>query len=205
MPAPTANGDEQNGRRRLHPALEFGVLGLLSGGLTVGAMMVVEPPRTEWSIPGTDLALAFDAFSVIPGFVFGVIIGAALLWRGLANAIQVAAYVLAAGVSNFAATNLALNIFEAVDNHMVTGMIAGLFGAACLTAFSIAILPFSRRWPPCLLMLLAGCLLGGLLAVPLNRIDGEPIVMWLVLYAPWQAGFAAAFGTTLPPRLAAAP
>lgn len=205
MSVPSANSGERGGWRRLHPALEIGALGLLSGCLTVAAFMVVEPPRTEWPIPGTDLALAFDAFSVIPGIVFGVIIGVALLWRGLANAGQVAAYVLAAGVSNFAATNLALNIFEAVDNSLVIGMIAGLFGAACLTALSIAILPFCRRWPPCLLMVVAGCLLGGLLAVPLDRIDGEPIVMWMVLYAPWQAGFAAAFGTAVPPHLPAAP
>ena len=45
-------------------------------------------------------------------------------------------------------------------------------------------------------MLIAGCLLGALLEVVLA--DGETFRHWLILFAPWQAGYAAAFATALP-------
>ena len=45
-------------------------------------------------------------------------------------------------------------------------------------------------------MLIAGCLLGALLEVVLA--DGATFWHWLILFAPWQAGYAAAFATALP-------
>jgi len=96
-----------------------------------------------------------------------------------------------------------INSYRSIGLHLAIGMIAGLFGAACLTALTVAILPFSRRMWPCLLMLIAGSLLGGVLAVTLYLYHvrgGTPILAWLALYSPWQAGFAAAFGTAIPRR-----
>jgi hypothetical protein len=200
--------------------LEFGVLGALSGSLALGGLMIAM--KLEWleslwvwqtALPllGVELKLGLHPLSLLPGIVFGIIVGGALLWHRLASGIQTTAYVLASGVSNFAATNLAMSIivamkittYESFGLHLAIGMIAGLLGAACLTALTIAIFPFSRRLWPCLLMLVSGALLGGVLAVTLYLYHvrgGTPILAWVALFAPWQAGFAAAFGAAVPRR-----
>lgn len=59
--------------------------------------------------------------------------------------------------------------------------------------------PFLRRAVPGAMMIAAGTLLGSLLYVALE--DGSNFGLgFLVFYALWQAGYAAAFGLALPPR-----
>jgi hypothetical protein len=48
-------------------------------------------------------------------------------------------------------------------------------------------------------MALAGLLLGGLLGVALLE-EIDPFFSLLVLYGPWQAGYAAALGAAVPRR-----
>src|SRR5262249_42751399 len=148
--------------------------------------------------------LTFDDFSLVPGLVFGVVIGLALHRRRLTSLLQIGIYALAATASNFAAYNLATHLADFGGMLRLTWirLLAGLLGPACLTVLSLPMFPFIRHWRPCLLMLLAGLLLGGLLSIAL-RMGSFPFGL-LALYGPWQAGYAAALGTTLP-RIALRP
>ncbi len=187
--------DRQLGRQRYKPTARtyqisaFAALGFLSGTISWFLIYIADIGDFRgYEIPilvlGRAKALHLDEFSLIPGLVFGVVIGVWLVRQNLAELGQSVSYILGAFGSNFAATNLAVSIHGNVNGLGLIGMIAGLFGATCLTAMSVVFLPFSRQWVSCLLMLLAGSLLGGLLVT-------HPFV----LYALWQAGYAAALGT----------
>ena len=128
--------------------------------------------------------------------MFGIIFGSLLKYRGLAGTWTAVLYALASTASYFVAVNLALHVIDDLEAAWLTGMIAGLAGGACLTAAAAALLPFVRRVRPIALMLVAGCLLGALLHVALA--DGATFWHFLVFFAAWQAGYAAAFATALP-------
>ncbi len=165
----------------------FALLGALSGSVATTLIQVL--PETslklfEW--------LKLSPFSLLPGLVFGLIIGLALYRGGHAGPRAFAAYVAASTVSYLAAFNLAFGIYDHPGPMWLTGMIAGLFGGACLTGLAAWMFPFVRKFRPIALMLFAGCVLGALLF----RFGG----FWgmLLFYAAWQAGYAAAFATALP-------
>ena len=182
-------------------AVRFGIIGLGSG---ITAWLVIS---FVWEqvigvdghavVAGWDLS--FGHLTIVPGFVFGNAAGLALVLLGLAGLGRALAYIAAATVSNFIATNFAANMVEAIDSAALLGMAAGLIGAACLTLLSLLVLPFTWQVRPCLLMVAAGTLLGALLHVAI-----EDHSSWgrgfLVLYAVWQAGYGAALGTALPRR-----
>ncbi len=124
--------------------------------------------------------------------VFGLIIGSALYRGGHAGPGAFAAYVAASTVSYLAAFNLALGIYHYSGSIWLTGMIAGLFGGACLTGLAAWMFPFVRKFRPIALMLFASCVLGALLGISGGFWWG------LVFFAAWQAGYAASFATALP-------
>lgn len=177
---------------RVRAVATFAVLGAASGavatGLLHGIFAIFSDPRysiTDW--------LQISPATLLPGFVFGLVVGYALHRRGSDGLGRVTAYTVAATLSYFAAVTLALAIRQSIGNLIVTGMIAGLFGAAWLTALAAWMFPFQRRAVPCVLMLAAGCLLGALVDYYDNSWWGP-----FVLYVPWQAGYAAAMATALP-------
>ena len=172
--------------------LRFALLGASSGAIATGLLMVL-PQR--WKIEIADV-LWLSSLSVVAGLVFGVIFGAVLRYLGLATPRAAALYVLAATLSYFLAVNLALHLVDRLEAIWQVGLIAGLAGAACLTALAAWLLPFARRLGPCALMLTAGCLLGALLEFPVR--NGSDFWDWLLFYGAWQAGYAAAFATALP-------
>ena len=180
--------------------LRFALWGLLSGCVTWALIDLAHQPAVnfhpEYQLPLFAGGLSFSDFSLVPGLVFGLVVGSALHRRARATGPLALLYAAAATVANFAATNLALNIVQVGGDldALWIGMIAGLVGAACLTALSLPLLPFIRHWRPCLLMLAVGCLLGGLLHVAL----GAEAYGFLILYGAWQAGYAAALGTAVP-------
>jgi len=165
----------------------FAALGSLSGCIVWILLylhhLMVENPSREIDLPliGPGHKLRFDDFSMLPGFVFGVVIGLALHRRRLVSAVQVTAYVAAAIVANFVATNLAYGIVVDADSKLdVTwiGMIAGFAGAACLTLLSLPIFPFCRQWR-------------------VGLADEIGTLGFLILYGVWQAGYAAALATAV--------
>src|SRR5262249_26171263 len=190
-------------RRAHRHAVDLGMFGLASGRVVwaVLYLLALVDFHIEYVLPLQLFglySLTFDDLSLVPGLAFGVIIGVALYRRRLTSLLQIGIYALAATASNFAAYNLATHLAD--DGGMLRltwiGMIAGLLGAACLTVLSLPMFPFIRHWRPCLLMLLAGLLLGGLLSVALSM--GIFPFGLLALYGPWQAGYAAVLGAALP-------
>ncbi len=165
----------------------FALLGAVSGLLAATLMQVLPETRLqpfEW--------LALSPGSVVPGLVFGLIIGLALYRGGHAGPRAFAAYVAASTVSYLAAFNLVFEIFGYVGSLWPTGMIAGLLGSAWLTSLAAWMFPFVRKFRPIALMLAAGCILGALLGI------SGGFWWMLVFFAAWQAGYAAAFATALP-------
>ncbi len=172
--------------------LLFASLGAVSGTIAAGSPFV---SPLDWKIEIADL-LMLSPMSIDAGLAFGVIFGGLLKYRGLAGPRTAVLYALASTASYFVAVNLALHVIDGLEDVWLIGMIAGLAGSACLTAAAAALLPFVRRIRAIALMLVAGCLLGALLEVALA--DGATFWPWLVLFVPWQAGYAAAFATALP-------
>ncbi len=170
----------------------FALAGAVSGAITTGLLFTLP---TDWKIEIGDF-LVFSSLSLVAGLVFGIVLGALLRVRGLAETRAAAFYALASTAAYFVAVNLAFQLVDGLEDIWLTGMIAGLAGSACLTAAAAALLPFVRRVRAIALMLVAGCLLGVLLEVALaNR---ATFWDWLLFYATWQAGYAAAFATALP-------
>jgi hypothetical protein len=182
-------------------AMLFGFIGLASGILV---WLVI---RFVWeSLIGLDGHAAFAGWdfsfghlTLVPGLVFGNAVGVMLVRLGLASLGRALAYIAAATVSSFIATNFAANMVDAIDSAALLGMAAGLIGAACLTGLTLLLFPFARQIGPCLAMVAAGTALGALLHVAI-----EDSSSWgrgfLVLYGFWQAGYGAALGTALPQR-----
>ncbi len=171
----------------------FALLGAISGATTTGLLMALSD---QWKIESIDLFIV-SPLSIVAGLVFGVIFGTFLRYLGLASAGIAMLYAVTSTISYFVAVNLALHLSEFVASPMLLGAIAGFVGATCLTAAAALLLPFARRVGPCALMLTTGGFLGTLLDTP-ARGDGG-ILIWLILFGPWQAGYAAAFATALPP------
>ncbi len=170
----------------------FALLGAVSGSVatTLNSLLSETILRLfEWQ-PFESLGLSPGI--AVPGLVFGVIIGWALYRGGHAGPRAFAAYVAASTVSYLAAFNLALGVYDYTGSIWLTGMIAGLFGSACLTGLAAWMFPFVRQFRPFALMLVAGCALGALLGI------GGGFWWGLVFYTAWQAGYAAAFATALP-------
>lgn len=185
-------------------SVQLGSIGLASGILVWLAISFVWEPLIglDSSLELVGWGISFSHLTLVPGFVFGNAIGLALVRFGLAGLGRALAYIAAATVSNFIATNFAANMVDVIESPSILGMAAGLLGAACLTTLSLAILPFTRQLWPCLSMLAAGTALGTLLHVAI-----EDSSAWgrgfLILYAFWQAGYGAALGMALPRRSAA--
>lgn len=179
-------------RIKTRPVTGFAVIGAVSGTITTGLLMVL-PER--WQIEIGDF-LVFSSLSIVAGLVFGIVFGALLRVRGLAETRTALRYAVASTAAYFVAVNLAFQLVDAVEEVWQLGLIAGLVGAGCLTALAAWLLPFARRIGPCALMLTVGCLLGALLEFPV-RGDGG-FWDWLLFYATWQAGYGAAFATALP-------
>ena len=125
----------------------FTLLGAASGAVATGLLHGASAISSDLAYKITDW-LQISPLTLLPGFVFGLIVGFALQSRGVAGLGRVTAYTVAATLSYFAAVTLALAIGRSIDEMAVIGLIAGLLGAACLTALSAWLFPFQRRAKP---------------------------------------------------------
>ena len=182
-----------NARRRL--VAGFAVLGALSGSLASTIAVVSDNPELKlasW--------LVISPLSVGPGLIFGLVVWAALQRRGDVRPGTGALYALASTLSYYATFMLSVRVLiDVFDEVVVVGVVAGLFGSACLSGCAALLLPFTRRPGPLLAMVAAGGVLGALLALPLSDPGRDAgFWAWLIFFAGWQAGYAAAFATALP-------
>ena len=180
-------------RPSIHPVPLFAALGAGAGIVTVAILSL--KPNWNIAMPG---GVELWPLSVVPGLVFGFVIGLALLRRGRASPAAFVGYVLAATASNHAAVTLTTEVLvEVIEWGWLAGIVAGLVGSACLTACALALLPVARKLRPVVLTVLAGGVLGALLG---PAIATQGLFWWFVFYGVWQAGYAACFATALPRR-----
>lgn len=176
----------------MNPIGLFAIPGAISGALATPLFFYLPE---DWELQPLSW-LEINPATTMPGLVFGVIIGLALYRRDLLAGWRFAAYAAASTLSYLVAVTLATKVLEDVLGSLLTiGLVAGLFGGACLTALSALLMPVVRQAKPCLFMLLAGCLFGGLLNIVGNLSD---VTTWMIFFAAWQAGYAAALATALP-------
>jgi hypothetical protein len=191
------------------PALlrHVGRWALLGAGSGLLATLSVHLPRwlgfyDELETKIRPLAPVLDSFavqisplSVGPGLVFGLIVGFALRRAGLAGGWRYPVYALASTLSYFVAVQLALGfLIDVLEDVVSVGIVTGLCGGGVLAAVSAALMPAFRRRRVCAVMTASGGVLGALLYF---AIAFESFFGWLALYAPWQAGYAAAMALAL--------
>lgn len=128
----------------MNPIGLFASLGAVSG--IVATPLFLYLPE-DWELKSFSW-LEINPSTTVPGLMFGVIIGLALYRRDLLVAWSCAAYAAASTLSYLAAVTLSTQVLvDVFDSLLTVGLVAGLFGGACL------------------FMLLAGCLFGGLLNI----------------------------------------
>lgn len=172
-------------------------LGALSGTLATLTIFIPQwlgfYDALEVSLGAGGFQISISPLAVGPGLVFGLIIGLALKGEGLAAEWRYPAWIAASAISYFVTVQVSLNILiHLLDNIVTVGIVAGAFGASLLGALTAAMIPDFRQARPVALMILSGTVLGAALFF---AISSEHFVGWLLLYVPWQAGYAAAMAT----------
>jgi hypothetical protein len=184
---------------RWRKTAQWAALGALSGTLATLAIFI---PRwlgfydaLEANLGAGGFQISISPLSVGPGLVFGLVIGLALNGAGLAAGWRYPAWIAASAISYFVTVQISVNILiNLLDNIVTVGIVAGAFGAVLLGALTAAMIPDFRQARPVALMILSGTVLGAALFF---AISSEHFLDWLLLFAPWQAGYAAAMATAL--------
>lgn len=179
-----------------HRIGRWAALGALSGTLATLAIFIPgwmgfqDWAETNFDLGGVKFLVA--PLSLVPGIFFGLVIGFALRLEGLAPGIRYPAYVLASGMSYFATVQLTLLLLiDLLENIVAAGIAAGAIGASLLAILTAVILPACRNLQTIGAMIFSGTVLGAALYFA-SAFDNFP--GWLLLFAPWQAGYAAAMG-----------
>lgn len=165
-------------------------LGVVSGVLGTFSYELLERPY--------DMVDLWREASV--GIIFGVIIGAYLFHIGLATPIRASAFAIQSLLSWIVAERFAIQFFARLPGNdffgswqwLITGVCAGLVGAAVLVLSILVLFPFFRRLGLSLVTILVGGAAGALLALA-DMMDSV-----LVLFPIWQAAFALCFALGFP-------
>lgn len=191
-----------NARRDL--AIRLAMFGAISGVVASVAIIAANSMSKELAaaIGGSgmprDMPILIAPESIFPGLVFGLIMGFALRRRGLLGSWRYPAYIVAAGLSYFAAVQVGIYIGSISWNIFLASILAGLVGAGLLTAATAKLIPQGWRIRFAI-PTTAGATLGLLLIV----VTGGPLpvtIAWALLFVPWQAGYAAALAFALDDR-----
>ncbi len=134
------------------------------------------------------------------GVSFGVVVAVYLFHLGLAGPFRALALAVLTVLSWWAAERAAIEIFGRLSDGgdflswqgLVTGVVAGIVGAALLVLSIAVLFPFFRRPRLCLATILVGGASGALL-VAIDLVDSG-----LVLFPLWQAAFAFCFALGFP-------
>jgi hypothetical protein len=183
-------------------------LGAVSGGLSWGALALLDALGIDFALlPRQELPF-IGPLSTLPGLVFGLFFGAALIRRRGVGGGQFVGYVLASGVGYLAAYHAAFFSVLGVASWseernmglaawMVGGLLGGLAGSFVLGLISRFLLRVP--WAEVLgVPLVAGTLAGAALLLMYFDSDshGMPISL-LVFFAFWQAAYAASLAPLL--------
>ncbi len=206
---PESNDRPDRSARRRH-ITHWAVLGAVSGLAATLSIFVPQWAGLYGGVKSLPFGPALDSLELLisplslgPGIAFGLIAGFALRRAGPARGWRYPAFVLASTLSYFAVAQLMVDFWVGVLEDATTlGIAAGLIGAALLTAASAALMPAFRRPLPVVSTIGAGAVLGALLSVAMAN---QNFLGCLALFAPWQAGYAAAMATALPSQKPALP
>ncbi len=171
----------------------FAFLGAVTGSLATVTLFTLPPSMKMSPFPWLELS----PLSLAPGLVFGIAFGVLLAWRGVVSPGRALGYAVASVLSFLTAVTVAVELGGGFGAVWQIGAVTGLLGSALLTGAAALAMPAARRLRPAMLMLAAGALLGMLLEIPLTQDGG----FWgfILFFATWQAGYAAAFATALRP------
>jgi hypothetical protein len=172
----------------------FAVLGVISG--------VMSALGTIPFAPSDDSRLI--ALFVLPGFVFGAIVGPALAYHQWLPPARVPAWILSATLGHFAAalcvTALTWRLQAALPLKeqsaiLLAAALGGALGGGTLAAANRFLIPGTAWIAPTIV----GAVLGPLVLLH----DLGPILGRVAFYVIWQAGYAAALAMVLPSRASA--
>ena len=182
------------------------VLGMLSGGVAWALLMLPGFSAGKGSYTSTlkgGAEIEISALTIIPGLIFGVIIG--FLWHRYGRASTRAAfgYALASGIAYFLAFHVAFNMFDRLPGMLpedaalvVSGIAAGVVGCCLLgvaTVFLFGIPHQSALGLPVLIGGATGVLL------PLINVFSDWDGGFLIFLAAWQGAYAASLAPVLRP------
>jgi hypothetical protein len=179
---------------RSNPAT-LGMLGLLSGGVAWGLIML-----TALLPSGTEVGA--DALRVVPGLAFGLIVGSLWRRRGMASRGVVLGYTLASGLAYFVAEQFALDMYDRLSGILpgdwrlaLDGILAGLVGSCLLGLATVPLLrvpyPSALGWP-----VFAGGAAGAVLPL-INLFEGWA-GGYLLFFVVWQGAYAASLARLQP-------
>jgi hypothetical protein len=190
-----------------HPVMLFAVLGAASGGLSSIVTWVIWEqirPESPFDIPDpTGLPHGY-----VPGLLFGLIIGIALVRLGRTTGTRAALFTLASTASYFAAYMAYFVLPDSgqqmgkLPDYPVAGLVSSALGGFLLAASAAVLFKFMRQVRPFVLVVVIGGVLGGLsdlLAPYVSDIGGG--IVWklgaVAFYAVWQGAVACAMATGL--------
>lgn len=193
-----------------HPVILFAALGAGSGTLASLLTWVIWEmilPESPFDLPDpTRLPHGY-----VPGLVFGIVIGAALVRLGRTNGPRAALFALGTTASCFIAY-LAYFVLPDTSQQIgrlpgypVAGLVSSAIGGLLIALTGAALFGFMRQARPIALVVLVSGALGGAsdLFAPLVSNIGSGAVWKLgavAFYAVWQGAVAAAMATGLLPH-----
>ena len=172
------------------------VLGAMSGAAAWASMQLMDFAGLHFEISAWDV-LFIGPVSLVPGLVFGLVIGLLLRRRGGLGAARQVGYVVAAGLGYFAAVHVAFHSvadaepswgesFPFAAALLIGGVLGGLAGSVLLGALTVWLL----RVPAALALrrpVVTGSVAGGLLL--LFALDDHS--KWLDHHSSWEASLLA--------------
>ena len=180
----------------------FALIGMFSGAAARALVMFIDEGSYTSTLTGTRAEVG--TFSILPGVVFGSVIG--FLWhrRGMASKSQLLGYAFASGVAYFISFQVAINVFDWLPGMLgevvalvVSGISAGLVGCVLLgiaTAYLLRVPYESALGVP----VVVGGIAGGLLPL-INVLNDWGFMLFLGL---WQGAYAASLAGLLRPATA---
>ena len=156
--------------------------------------------RSGWDV------LFIGPLNLVPGLVFGLVIGFLLRRRGGLGAARQVGYVLAAGLGYFAAVHIAIYSGGELARLpfpaalLIRGMLGGLAGSVLLGVLTVWLLrvpaALALRWP-----VVTGSVAGGLLSLFAldDHSEGASLLeaILLAFFVLWQGAYAASLAPLL--------
>ncbi len=156
-------------------------LGLISGLVTTNTLELAEEIKV------------FDV-PILPGALFGIAIGAGLLFLGRSNWTGVVLVLFMTVVSWVAAVRGFRGVTDDGETLLYLGaLVAGAIGAGGVHLGGALTVGALRQSKLAMLTIVAGAIAGLLVVFPLEHQRDS----WIILFVPWQALVAAAIGYAL--------